>query len=505
MSRRTTCLVLAALALFCVSYGSIVPLRLHDSASWADAIARLDALPFEPMRALWTGDFFVNVLVFAPIGFFASGAIASESRRGVMSTVVSVAVFSVGCAALLEFAQLFVQDRTAAWSDVFALSLGGVTGSLLWIAAGTQTTDWLASTLTTTPDRRMFRLLAVYSVGWFVIGLLPLLFPKFAYPLVRSVWLRPPDEPSFTRTLADGVVTGLAVVPVGAFLGLLARGQSRTWLGRFVAIAGGAATLLLDGLRQVTPFLTSPTPGARVVGVLAGALIAWHAHRISLRGRWPVLLLAVWCLVLVLHAWAPFDFGVPAASLDLRVKVLYERAPLHRYYWAPPLTALNMALTVFLLAVPVGSSPVPHLLARFSAADDWRVCGDRDDVLRRARMGSAVPARASSRSDRRRNSGRRGAHRSCCHAGRRSVTTATSGGQLMRTGTTTVPTPRLTNISVPSRVSRPAATGKLASRHGAQHRQHHLAAVRVAGQHAGDRERRGLDDAPGVVREQQDR
>lgn len=361
MSRRATCLALAVLGLLCVLYGSIVPLRLYEEAGWAGAIARLGAVPFEPTRFLWTGDFFVNALVFLPIGFFASGAVAPESRRVALSAVVLVAFFCVGAAALLEFSQLFVQDRTAAWSDVFALSLGGVVGALLWAVAGVKTTDWLATTLTKSPGRRVFRLLAVYSSGWLIVGLLPLLFPKFAYPLVRSVWLRPADEPTFTVALADGVVTALAVAPVGAFLTLLARRLSRAWLGGVVVIAGAATVFLLDGLWQVTPFLTSPKPGARLVGVLGGAGLVWFGcrripvDRLRRPGRWPVFLLAVWCLVLVLHAWAPFNFGVPAELLDLRVRILYERAPLHRYYWAPPLTALNMALTVFLFAVPVGA------------------------------------------------------------------------------------------------------------------------------------------------------
>jgi VanZ family protein len=361
MSRRATCLLLAVLSLLCVLYGSVVPLRLHEADSWADAMARLGALPFEPTRSVWTGDFFVNVLVFLPVGFFAGGAIAGDSHRGAVSTVVPVALFSVGAAALLEFAQLFVQDRTAAWSDVLALSLGGMAGSVLWAVAGLRTTDWLALTLTTSPERRVFPILAVYSAGWLIVGLLPLLFPKYAYPLVRSVWLGPSDEPAFTVALTNDVVTALAVAPVGAFLALLARRLPRAWLGGLVATGGVATALLLDGVRQVTPFLTSPKPGPRVVGALAGVWIAWHAARripVDRHRQWGRVLgavLAAWCLVLVLHAWAPFDFGVPAAALDLRVKVLYERAPLHRYYWAPPLTALNMALTVFLLALPVGA------------------------------------------------------------------------------------------------------------------------------------------------------
>jgi VanZ family protein len=377
MSRRAACLALALLALVCVLYGSIVPLHWHEGVSWDDAITRLGMVPFEPTRSLWTGDFFVNVLVFLPIGFFACGAVAPESRRVALSAVAPVSLFCIGVAALVEFSQLFVQDRTPSWSDVFALSLGGLAGSLLWAVAGQKTTNWLASTLTTSQDRRVFWLLAIYSAGWLIVGLLPLLFPPFAYPLVRSVWLGP-AEPDLTSALADAVVTALAIAPIGAFLALFARTSSRAWPGGVVAAAGAVVAVLLGGLWQVTPFLTPPKPGARVAGMLVGASLAWYGRwpiagfQPQRRARWPWVVLMVWCLVLVLYAWAPFDFGVSPEMLDRRVEVLYVRVPLHRYYWVPPLTALNMALTVFLLALPLGG-----LLRLISWRGEWltpRVC-----------------------------------------------------------------------------------------------------------------------------------
>ena len=64
-------------------------------------------------------------------------------------------------------------------------------------------------------------------------------------------------------------------------------------------------------------------------------------------------------------------------------------------------------------------------------------------------------------------------------AGRR-LSTATSGGQLIRTGTYTVPRPRLTNIVVWSRRPIPATTGNFCAAIAPDERQHHLSAVRVA-------------------------
>ncbi len=72
----------------------------------------------------------------------------------------------------------------------------------------------------------------------------------------------------------------------------------------------------------------------------------------------------------------------------------------------------------------------------------------------------------------------------------------------MRTGTYTVPTPRLTKSDVFSRVAYPASTGNLRPATAPTAGHDHLAAVRVARQHQLHVERRRLDQAPRIVREQ---
>ena len=83
-----------------------------------------------------------------------------------------------------------------------------------------------------------------------------------------------------------------------------------------------------------------------------------------------------------------------------------------------------------------------------------------------------------------------------------SVRIATSGGQLIRTGTYTVPTPRLTNIVVWSRRAMPATTGNFCVGDGADARQHDLTAVRVAGEHERNLQSRRFGEPARIVREQ---
>ena len=76
--------------------------------------------------------------------------------------------------------------------------------------------------------------------------------------------------------------------------------------------------------------------------------------------------------------------------------------------------------------------------------------------------------------------------------GARKVTMATSGGQSMRHGSRTVPTPRLTNSEVSPLRPIPCRDGKLPRRDGAHERQRHLSAVRVPRQHQRQAQRRGF-------------
>jgi VanZ family protein len=353
--RRAAFAALGLSVLGFVAYGSLVPLTWRHDVTWAGATATWRAMAAQPVPHVWRGDVPVNVLLFLPVGFFLTGALAPRSRHGGIVTAVIVAA-AVGLVAMaLEFAQLFVSNRTASRSDVFALSLGGFLGAAAWPAAGSTEIDRLTAFLRRASIRQLEGVaLSVYTAAWACVSLLPLLFPPFAYPLVRSVWLRGTYQPTTSEAAADWVMTALAVVPLGMLAGLMRPPAARI----AASVAGGVAITWLDRLAQVTPLAMAPEPAARVAGVLIGAAIAWAARGQSLtwflaRGHRAAMMLAVWSGVLILATWAPFDFGVPEAMVDARIEILYRRAPLQRHYWAPPLSALNAVLTMFLLALPM--------------------------------------------------------------------------------------------------------------------------------------------------------
>ena len=360
MNGRQVFAILTTCTAALVAYGSLVPLRWREDPEGIGAWRRVLTTPLEPFASGRSGDFFVNILVFLPIGLFASGTLHRLSRSR-FATLSAAVVLSALLAVALEVSQILVRDRTPSWSDVAGLTLGGLVGAVLWQAVGHRGSTRLLDFVRSAPvDRQVCAVLWAYTTAWLAVGLLPLLFPRFAYPLVRSVWLRHPQPETVSTAVAAMLATALAAVPLGASLVLAARAAvGHPGVAAILVGCGSVIVLLVDGLRQIAPLTDPPHPAARLVGLAAGAgLAVLHSG-----GRLPLswiransgAILVAWCAVLVLMTWAPFDFGVRPEVLEARTRLLYERAPLHRYYWAPPLVALEMVLTLLLLALPVGA------------------------------------------------------------------------------------------------------------------------------------------------------
>jgi VanZ family protein len=357
MTRRARLAVLTALFVGCAAYGSFVPL-VWRPLSWSAGLARFMHLPVKPFEHLWTGDFFTNILVFLPIGFFALGWTTSSKAdpkvcarsQGVATVLV---VLSCGLlSGLLELGQIYIVARTPSWSDVFAQTLGAVVGVTLWLTAGTSLVTWVASPLRAhSRDQRLHQLLALYATGWMALAALPIFFPRIAHPLLNE--LRSRMDLSPLSLLGPLVVAAVGAIPLGVFGARMARRED--WRG-VVAAAGGPVLLVLaDRVRQVQ-FL--PAEG-HLAANLVGFAIGWLA------AAPPAARLRAWCAtrapiavgaalaaaigLVVVRYLAPFNFGVRPAVLEWRIRVLYERAPFHRYYWTPPLIALNEAVTLMLL------------------------------------------------------------------------------------------------------------------------------------------------------------
>jgi glycopeptide antibiotics resistance protein len=371
--RRPILFAVAGLFVAFAAYGSFVPLR-WNAVPLDAAVAKFAQTPFIPMSRVSRGDFLTNVLLFAPIGFFLLGAAANRSRALAAVWFVPVVLFGFALSVAIEFGQIFVSGRTPSWNDVFAETLGGALGALSWAALGTVVVDWLAVLLhsDSQSDRhsdsqsdRAFRLLGAYTALWVVLGLQP--FDYTLRPAELAQKLRAGRivlQPFGGRdTLSDVGGTLLMAVPVGAF-GVLAAVHRRSarpaLLG--LTIATGATCLVefsqllaMSRTADVTDLLMNGAGGS------AGVFLATRALTAPLRPGsasgvrlWPLGALGVWCIVLVVRHWTPFDFVADAGFVRSRVPLLF-RVPFHSYYWANPLSAFAEASSKFLLGMPVGA------------------------------------------------------------------------------------------------------------------------------------------------------
>ena len=240
-------------------------------------------------------------------------------------------------------------------SDVWALGFGGVVGALVWTAAGPSACDRATRVLAgADATRRATLALAAYALLWIAVGLLPLAFPKYAYPLVRSVWLFRMPESTFSVWLTDSILSAVAVAPIGAALGSAAFIRRNGWRVAAALPAAAALLIALDALRQISPFDVGPDPASRIAGLVGGFWVGRRWRRQPMTSAESRLLLLAWCVLVVAAAWAPFDFGISPTLAEERIRIVYQRAPFARHYWAPPLVALNIVMTVMLLGAGLG-------------------------------------------------------------------------------------------------------------------------------------------------------
>ena len=166
----------AALAVGFAIYGSLVPLRVRPLA-FADAVREFRAVRRVPFAFESKTDLLSNFALFLPIGFLATGAIASgRSRPAVLMAIPGVVAFAGALSVGIEFAQIFIPLRTASLNDIANETAGAAAGALAWLAVGHVAARWISgfAPATNAPGDLARRALTAYAAVWVVLGLLPL-------------------------------------------------------------------------------------------------------------------------------------------------------------------------------------------------------------------------------------------------------------------------------------------------------------------------------------------
>ena len=366
-TRRLLALGALLAAAFAV-YGSLVPLHVRH-VPLTDAIAEFRAVEYIPFADASKTDFLSNVVLFLPIGFLVTGAIASGRRRSLVAALVPLVtvaafIFSVG----IEFSQIFVIGRTPSYNDIVNETTGAALGALAWLPLGGLVTGWLRGLAPATGSRTEMarRVLTGYAAIWLLLGLLPFdvtirpaeLAEKFRMHRIRIV-------PLHDGLLGGSEViasTALLAIPVGA-LAALGWPRSRRVPNAVAGAIVGALTVAALECCQVFVFSRTASVDDVIGGAIGASAGAWLAARLagsndsatsSARLRfWPLGLLLVWILVILLRHWAPFNFAVTGDMWRSRWPALVQ-VPFSNYYWANPFDALSEAITKVFLGLPVG-------------------------------------------------------------------------------------------------------------------------------------------------------
>jgi glycopeptide antibiotics resistance protein len=362
-----------------VIYGSLVPLEFR-ALPWDEALARFGAIPFLKLGIGSRADWMANLLLFIPLTYLWMGALSAGrgSVRGALATL-AVIPSATALSLAIEFAQLFFPQRTVSQNDIFAETLGGIIGVLVWWGTGGRFVDWLQSWQHTHSRAALAERLAwVYLAGVVVYNVLPLdltislveVFHKWRDGKVNLIpFGRLPDDAAYA--LYEIATDALIWAPLALLWRLDGtRSAWRVW-GMTMATAAVLEFVQLfvfSRVSDVTDVFTAAfgaVLGSFVGGPLAAREVA-TGHPPSWAAWLPFALVAGWVAALCFVFWFPFDFRTDGAFIKSRLDFV-QRVPFEVYYFGTEYRAITEVLRKMLFFAPLGG-----LLAWGVARQPWR-------------------------------------------------------------------------------------------------------------------------------------
>ncbi len=371
-----------------VVYGSLVPLEFRP-LPWGEARARFAEIPFLRLGIGSRADWMANLLLFIPLTFLWMGALTAGGGRlrYVLASLVLIPVASA-LSLGIEFTQLFFPQRTVSQNDIFAETLGGVIGVLVWWGAGRRFTDWLQGWQHTHARAALAERLAwVYLAGVLVYNVLPLdltislveIFHKWRDGKVNLIPFGDlPDDAAYA--LYEIATDVLIWVPLALLWRLDGtRSAVRVW-GMTLATAAvleGMQLFVYSRISDVTDLFTAAVGaglGSWVGGDLAARLVSAERMPSSfgpqpafLAGAWlPFALAGGWMVLLLFVFWFPFDFRTDGAFIRSRLDFV-QRVPFEVYYFGTEYRAITEVLRKTLFFAPLGG-----LLGWVVSRQPWR-------------------------------------------------------------------------------------------------------------------------------------
>ncbi|MBS1817549.1 MAG: VanZ family protein [Acidobacteria bacterium] len=371
---RVTYAVLALLYALFVVYGSLVPFdfeRLHP----AEAVSLFRDVVSGPVRIDSRTDLAVNFLLFIPFGYFLMATLRTDARSRAVDAVAAVVTMAVGVvfAFSIEFAQLFFPSRVVALSDMLAESVGGVAGTVAWLAVGRELTTWLRGFSGERERPALLqRVLLLYSALFVASQTMPLdltvSLGELAHKYRRgAIILRPFSfaHASWSAAMWDYVGDIALNAPLGAaaVLAWTTPGRRRHPLKAFalaVSVVGlieFGQVFVMSRYADVTDVITGSVGaalGVVVASVLSSRPVLVHVgrrpERLALLGR---LLTPVWLGIMAAYHWAPYNFSITPAQVTEGMHRLLQ-IPFVSYYLGTEFNAFTEMARKSALALPLG-------------------------------------------------------------------------------------------------------------------------------------------------------
>ena len=325
---------LVCITVLVLAYINLVPFDYHP-VPFEQAVERFRHLPWlriiESDRSRW----FSNVLQFTPFGFLACGALGRRSR---IFGVLAAGVLGTTLATGLEFAQIWVPERTVALDDVFAEVVGTAAGIVAWLAGGKRLIQTIRTAISAGPN-------SVVAALYIYLGIYAFVF-LYPFDLVVSVdeigarladanaiiW---PKISGLSRySVAYAVLKIALMIPAGAAVNLVwrrgpasavAAAISFAWLIEIVHLFEKSAAA---NPVNIATAAAGAAIGHRLIGPLRRMTQLDRAVRIVAWAAIPFYLAAL----MVARNWR---FGLADASEVAETLRSLHWIPLYYHYFAP--------------------------------------------------------------------------------------------------------------------------------------------------------------------------
>ena len=365
--RRKAVWIAAGCYLLFIVYGSLVPLDFNPrpvDVAWLDFLRT----PYLVLGIDARADWIANILLYMPLAYLFSAALAPVDRSRIAYVLRTSAVF-VACAVIavaVEFTQLFFPPRTVSINDVVAEVIGSGLGIVVWLIwSGALERLWREMKYGGLPAIRAA--VVLYVLAYLILSLFPYDFLVSLQELSQKL-----AAGGYGFVMASGscmrlsICSGkllaeiIAVMPVGVLLSMVLGKDTKH------PYATGALCGLALGLAIETAQLfiaSGVSEGISLVTRAAGLCLGVFVQR-RMRRQWlfavrPLLAGTVLSLCLPYLLGLTWVNGWFEASWDTvehasRSLAAVNWLPFYYHYYTTETAALVSALAVIAMYLPVG-------------------------------------------------------------------------------------------------------------------------------------------------------